>query len=258
MAGTDTPLICVSWNIHRGRGTDGAIDPDRTVRVLRDEVRPPGLHALALQEADEESPPHRGFLDLAAVEAATGLRHVHGTRARRWGAESHGFLGSVLFLTPDADIDDVALVDLPGRCHRGAVVVDFTLGGHARRLVGAHLSLLQALRVAQMRTLGQHLFRRARRPTVLCGDLNEWRPWGGLALSPRICGLRLTGPARATFPVGRPFLPLDRVLVTPPGRVLSTEVLDGPGIRMTSDHRPLVARVSFPDPDVARPASRSR
>jgi endonuclease/exonuclease/phosphatase family metal-dependent hydrolase len=245
MGRTDAPFVCASWNIHRARGNDGAVDPARTVRVLRDEVCPPGLHALVLQEADGEVPPHPGLLDLPVVEAMTGLRHVQSDPAHRWGPESHGFLGTVILMSPEARIEDVALLDLPGRCHRGAVVVDVTLAGRALRLVGAHLSLLQALRVAQMRTIGQHLFRRAARPTVMCGDLNEWRPWGGLALSRRVTGLRLEGPAAATFPARRPLLPLDRVLVSPPGRVVSADVLDGPGIRMASDHRPLLAQVAF-------------
>jgi len=239
-------FACASWNIHRGRGNDGRTDPGRTLRVLREEVCPPGLHALVLQEADEETPPHRGFLDLPGVEAATGLRHVHVDPAHRWGEDSHGFLGTVVFMRPEAQVEDVALVDLPGHCHRGAVVVDFILSGRPLRLVATHLSLLQALRVAQMRTLGQHLFRRPARTTILCGDLNEWRPWGGLAFSRRVTGLRLVGPARATFPVRWPLLPLDRVLVTPPARVLSADVPDGPGIRMASDHRPLLARVALP------------
>jgi endonuclease/exonuclease/phosphatase family metal-dependent hydrolase len=33
--------------------------------------------------------------------------------------------------------------------------------------------------------------------------------------------------------------------VTAPGRVLRTEVLDGPGIRATSDHRPIAAEVDL-------------
>lgn len=241
----DADLSCVSWNIHRGRGNDGRIDPDRTAQVLRDEVWEPGLDALVLQEADEEVPPHRGVLDIARIEAGTALRHVHSEPAARWGSDSHGFLGTIVFLGDDCRVEDVALVDLPGRCHRGAVVVDFTREGRSLRLVGTHLSLSQGLRVAQMRTVGQHLFRRAPRPTLLCGDLNEWRPWGGLALSRRLTGLRLAGPAPATFPVGRPLLPLDRILVTPPARVASARVLDGPGIRMASDHRPLRAEIAL-------------
>jgi endonuclease/exonuclease/phosphatase family metal-dependent hydrolase len=238
-------LSCVSWNIHRGRGNDGRIDPDRTVRVLRDEVCAPGLDALVLQEADEEVPPHRGVLDIARIETDTSLRHVHTDTTSRWGADSHGFLGTIVFLGADCRVEDIALVDLPGRCHRGAVVIDFLRQGRRLRLVGTHLSLSQGLRMAQMRTVGQHLFRRAARTTLLCGDLNEWRPWGGLALSPRVTGLRLAGPAPATFPVGRPILPLDRVMVTPPARVTEARVLDGPGIRMASDHRPLRAEITL-------------
>jgi len=236
---------CVSWNIHRGRGNDGVLDPGRTVRVLRDEVFSPGQDALILQEADEEAHPHRGFLDLGQIEADTGLRHVHADLDSRWGAHSHGFLGTVVFLHPDCQVENIALVDLPGHCHRGAVVVDFVKQDRTLRLVGTHLSLLQGLRAAQMRTLGQHLFRRDARATLLCGDLNEWRPWGGLALSSSLTGLQLSGPVCATFPVGRPFLPLDRVLVTPPARVISTQVLDGPGIRVASDHRPLRAEIEL-------------
>ena len=239
-------FACVSWNIHRGRGGDGVVDPDRIAQVLGAEVAPPGLDALILQEADEETPPHSGFLDLARVEAETSLVHLHGDPTHRWGRDSHGFLGTVVFLHPDAQVEEIALIDLPGHCHRGAVVVDFTLRGFALRLIGTHLSLSQGLRMAQMRTIGQHLFRRAERVTILAGDLNEWRPWGGLALSPRLSGMTLHGPARATFPVRRPVLPLDRVLVTPPARVTEAQVLDGPGIRRASDHRPLRARVALP------------
>jgi endonuclease/exonuclease/phosphatase family metal-dependent hydrolase len=247
MRGTETEFTCLSWNIHRGRGADGRVDAARIARVLAEEVARPAPDALVLQEADAETPPHQGFLDLGRIEAATGLVHLHGDAAHRWGAESHGFLGTIVFLHPEARLGEIALIDLPGHCHRGAVVVDFDLGGREMRLVGTHLSLGQGLRVAQMRTIGQHLFRRAPRPTILAGDLNEWRPWGGLALSRRVTGLDLRGPAPATFPARRPLLPLDRVLVTPPARVTEARVLDGPGIRMASDHRPLRARIALSD-----------
>ena len=160
MEARETHLVCVSWNIHRGRGNDRVIDPGRTARVLCDEVCRPAPDILVLQEADEEVPPHRGFLDLAAIGAATGLRHVHDRPARRWGSQSHGFLGTIVLVRPGWQVEDVALVDLPGRCHRGAVVVDLDRAGQPLRIVGTHLSLAQGLRVAQMRTIGQHLFRR--------------------------------------------------------------------------------------------------
>lgn len=237
---------CISWNIHRGRGNDGVIDPARTAQVLREEVAEPDLDALVLQEADAETPPHHGFLDIPRIEADTGLSHLHADPTHRWGMGSHGFLGTIVFLSPKAQVEDIVLIDLPGHCHRGAVIVDLLLHGQPLRLIGTHLSLGQPLRVAQMRTIGQHLFRRTPRLTVLVGDLNEWRPWGGMALSRHVTGLTLKGPARPTFPIRRPILPLDRVLVSPPARVAEALVLDGPGIRMASDHRPLRALIEAP------------
>jgi endonuclease/exonuclease/phosphatase family metal-dependent hydrolase len=238
-------LRCVSWNVHRGRGRDGRVDPQRTVEVLARDVCPAPPDVLCLQEADEEQPPHRGVLDIARIARETGLASAHGCAGDRWGTESHGFLGVVLFLAPSLTLDDLALLDLPGHCHRGAVVADVTHQGTPFRIVGTHLSLGQALRITQMRTIGQHLFRRRPRPTVVIGDLNEWRPWGGLALSEAVMGMRLAGPARATFPAVRPLLPLDRILASRPARVTDLTVLDSPGIRAASDHRPLAASIAF-------------
>jgi endonuclease/exonuclease/phosphatase family metal-dependent hydrolase len=238
-------FTCLSWNIRRCRGIDGRIDPDRTLATLRGETPVGEIDALILQEADEEVPPHRGLLDIAAVEEATGLRYLHTDSAHRWSADSHGFLGTIIFTRPDLTVDQITLLDLPGRCHRGAVIADLAREGQNFRLIGMHLSLMQTLRWAQLRTICQYMFRKPRQPAILMGDLNEWRPWGGLALSRRFLGADLRGPAKATFPVKRPLLPLDRVLTTAPAQVTATTVLDGPGIRMTSDHRPLLAHINL-------------
>lgn len=238
-------LSCITWNIHRGRGNDGCINPARTLGVLRREVWQGGGDALILQEADAEAAPHHGVLEIASVEAATGLRHAQSDPAARSTADSHGFLGVIVYLHPTIKVETVRLVDLPGLCARGAVVVDMQKAGIKLRLVATHLSLSQALRVVQMRTLAQHLRRRDARQTILCGDLNEWRPWGGLALARRTLGQAFDGPALPSFPVARPLLPLDRVLTTAPGSVTQASVLDGPGIRAASDHRPLRACVTI-------------
>jgi endonuclease/exonuclease/phosphatase family metal-dependent hydrolase len=238
----NTVLDCVTWNIHRARGRDGIVDPVRIQRVLATEVASPAPDILALQEADEEVPPHAGLLDLARIEAETGLCRIVGD-GLTWGPQSHGFLGSMLFLRPGIEVVRRQAVDLPGHCHRGAVIVDAVMAGHSFRVVTTHLSLGQVLRAAQMRVIGQVLFRLSPMQTILLGDLNEWRPWGGIALSGALVGRRFSGPVRATFPVSRPLLPLDRVLSDVPGAVTGARVLDGPGIRAASDHRPLRATV---------------
>ena len=241
-------LACVTWNVHRGRGRDGRVDPARVARLLIGEVLAEPVDILALQEADAECPPHAGVLDIAGIEAATGLRHAHPRRALRWGDESHGFLGSILFVSTRVKVETAAIVDLPGHCHRGAVVLGIAVAGTRFRVVNTHLSLGQPLRAVQMRVIGQHLRRGPAVPTVILGDLNEWRPWGGLALSKVIVGRAFSGPVRATFPVAWPLLPLDRVLCDRPGAVRDVRVLDSPDIREASDHRPLRARVRIDPP----------
>jgi endonuclease/exonuclease/phosphatase family metal-dependent hydrolase len=138
----------------------------------------------------------------------------------------------------------LSLVDLPGHYPRGAVVAETRRDGKDLRIIATHLSLAQWLRVIQMRTLGQYIARHAKMRTVLLGDLNEWRPWGGLALSPRFFGSKLRGGAIASFPVRRPVLPLDRILIDDGPAPTGLHALDSPAIRAASDHRPISARIS--------------
>ena len=213
--------------------------------MLAAEVWHPGTDTLIFQEADSECPPHEGLLDSARVEDITGLRYAHHETTHRWADQSHGFLGVVLYLRPEITVTSMNLVDLPGHCHRGAVVAELERAGQRFRLIGTHLSLSQLYRLAQLRTISQHVFRKDPMPTILVGDLNEWRPWGGLPLSPRLLGQDFRGPAKATFPGKRPILPLDRVLATAPAKVLRVDVLDGAGIRAASDHRPILGTVDL-------------
>ena len=241
-----------TWNIHRGRGRDGRIDPDRTARAIEGDLAPRAPDLLTLQEADTECPPHAGFLDIARIESATGLRYAHGNKRLRWGPESHGFLGTIVFVAPSWTVRAFDVIDLPGHCHRGAVVLDLEQDNAAFRVIATHLSLTQLLRIVQMRTIAQYLRRAEALPTVILGDLNEWRPWGGAAFSRTVTEQTFAGPARATFPASRPILPLDRILGGPSTKVLNTEAITTPRIRATSDHLPLFATVRFDGPSVAK------
>ncbi len=243
-------LACLTWNVHRARGSDGRVDPGRVAAALAHEAcagAPPDV--LALQEADTEARPHRGLLDLGRLERETGLVHAQAAPGLRWGDESHGLHGVVVLLAARVAVAHADLLDLPGHCPRGAVVLEARVEGTPVRIVATHLALGQPLRMAQLRVVGQYLDRRPPMPTILMGDLNEWRPWGGVALSPRLLGRRFAGPAPATFPVRRPCLPLDRILATPPARVRAARVLDGPLTVAASDHRPLAAEVELPITD---------
>lgn len=238
-------IECLTWNVHRCRGQDSRIDPDRTAEVLLDLIgdAPPDL--LVLTEADAEQPPYAGLLDLGRIERETGLRHAQSDSALRWGDSSHGFLGTVVLHGPALRANGGSLLDLPGHYPRGASVLTFDHATGPLRLVATHLSLTQALRAVQMRSIGQHLERSAQMPTLLVGDLNEWRPWNGLALSRGLVGQTFRGPAPASFPSYWPALPLDRILATAPARVLGATAISTPAVRRTSDHLPVRGRVAL-------------
>ncbi len=241
----DGALACATWNVHRARGADRRVDPDRILAAIRATRDLACADILTLQEAEGECPPYPGFAALADLPGLTGLRSVHGDPASRWGDASQGFIGTILYLRPPLAATHVAVIDLPGVCPRGAVLAEVSGGPRPFRVVATHLSLSQPLRIVQMRTLAQHLARRPAMPTVLMGDLNEWRPWGGLAFAPRIAGRRLTGPAPATFPARLPVLPLDRILCDVPGAVTAARPLVTPEVRAASDHLPLAARLTL-------------
>ncbi|SEL01447.1 Metal-dependent hydrolase, endonuclease/exonuclease/phosphatase family [Roseivivax marinus] len=239
---TDRVSIAV-WNIHRTRGADGRCDAERVIRALIRDLCTPPPDLLVLVEADAEVRPHRGCLDLERIATETGLTSLHLGPNLLWGPESHGLHGVVVLGGSDVVVQDGRLVDLGGVCPRGAVVLDLRLRGHALRCAATHLSLVQGLRVMQMRTLGQALERMPPRPLVLAGDLNEWRPWSGWALSGRVVGRHVRGPSRRTFPARLPVLPLDRVLAEPPLSVETMEAVDTPAIRAASDHLAVRATV---------------
>lgn len=239
-------LACVTWNVHRAKGLDGVFDPVRVVDAIGFALQPYAGDVLALQEADGECRPHASILAVDRISELTGLDCVHDTPSLRWGPMSDGFLGTILFLHPRLTRTHADVIDLPGHCHRGAVSIETEVEDHTCRIVSAHLSLSQPLRILQMRTIGQYLRRRPRMQTILLGDLNEWRPWGGLAFALRVVGTRLRGPAPRTFPTKRPLWPLDRILTDAPGQVENLRVIDTAQTNLASDHRPLAGVVTVP------------
>lgn len=240
-----TEIECMTWNVHRCRGRDGVVDHVRTSDAIVELVLARSFDIVVLTEADGERHPYDALLDLDRVTAASGLTSAHADAYLRWGDASHGFLGTVVLHAPHLELLGGHLLDLPGQYPRGATILAFRCNDHVFRLVATHLSLGQALRAVQMRAIGQYLARHDDLPTLLVGDLNEWRPWGGLAFSQTVAGERFRGPVRRSFPATLPLLPLDRVMAAGSARVVDATTLSSPQLRRTSDHLPLRARVTF-------------
>jgi len=229
-------LTLATWNMHKGIGADRRRDLARTTAVIA-EMEP---DILALQEADLRFGSRAGLLDLDHLHAHTGLRPV----PIQGAGPSHGWHGNVI-LTRTGRVTGVEKIRLPGLEPRGAVVTELDLGGTALRIVAAHFGLLRRSRHQQVQALLDHLERRETWPTVLMGDLNEWRTGAGSPLA-HLTRHFQPGPPLRSFPARYPLLPLDRMLVGPVGRIEGLRVHDTPLARRASDHLPLTGRLILP------------
>lgn len=229
-----TCTTIASYNIHKCVGTDGRFDPDRIAQVVA-EIDP---DIIALQEADERLGDREGLLDLAALEKATNLVSVHTPENSR----SHGWHGN-LILVRNGTVQDVRTIPLPGLEPRGALIVDLELKGAPLRIIAAHFGLLRRSRSKQASALLEAA-KTVLRPTILLGDLNEWRVRNRSSL---IELLPHFGPIHAvvpSFPSRFPLFALDRILARPPSIISSLEVHQTPLARVASDHLPIKARIN--------------
>lgn len=230
--GTHSEIVVASYNVHKCVGLDRRFDPVRTMQVIS-EI---DADVIALQEADQRFGDRAGLLDLAAVERETGLIPV--PLAGR--LKSHGWHGNVVLFRKGSVASAKQLV-LPGAEPRGAVVVDLELEAGPLRVIAAHFGLLRHSRKLQAGTLLTAAELHSDKPTVLVGDLNEWR----LGKRSSLRSLEPAfGPAHAivpSFPSRFPVLALDRVMVRPHNLLTDVQAHDTALARIASDHLPIRA-----------------
>lgn len=229
-------LTIASYNVHKCVGTDKRFDPDRVAEVIAE------LDAdiLALQEADRRFGRRHGLLDMAAVERRTGLALL----PLSLEPDGHGWRGNAL-LVRGAQAMRLRRLTLPGGEPRGAVMADLELPSGPLRIVAAHLGLLRRNRMRQAEAILATLAQAEDIPTVMLGDLNEWRPGPRSSLRALEAGFTDARPGPATFPSRRPLLPLDRILGRPRGLVRAIAPHESPLARVASDHLPIKARLDM-------------
>lgn len=230
-----------SYNIHKCVGMDGRFDPDRIASVVAE------LDAdiVALQEVDQRTGERQGLLDLANLEQATGLIPIR----IQPGHRSHGWHGNLLLARSEV-VHDVKPLSLPGLEPRGALIADLHVNGVSLRVIAAHFGLLRRSRSRQATALLE-ASHSALRPTVLLGDLNEWRV---KARSSLLNLLPHFGPVHSplpSFPSRYPLLALDRIMAKPASLISSIEVHDTPLSRVASDHLPIKACLNIEPADLA-------
>jgi endonuclease/exonuclease/phosphatase family metal-dependent hydrolase len=240
--GVDT-LLFASYNVHKCVGIDRRFDPERVRQVIA-EIAP---DVIALQEADKRFGDRTGLIDLKALERETGLEPIPLSRRRRMG---HGHHGNLL-LVRSGKVRDVRQIDLPGLEPRGAVVADLELRHGVVRVMAAHLGLLRTSRLAQVRAILAALPHEQEEPTVLLGDMNEWRKDNRSSLGSLAPGFGPTGAFVPSFPAVFPVFALDRILARPKHLIENIEAHASELSRVASDHLPVKARVRL---DVAAAA----
>ncbi len=228
--------LIASYNVHKCVGVDKRFDPDRIAAVIA-EI---GADVIALQEADQRFGDRAGLIDLNRLERESGLLPVPviGT------PKSHGWHGNLL-LFREGTVRDVHQIRLPGIEPRGALIVDMELTAGPLRVITAHLGLLRRSRAQQAEALLAAAGSRAERPTLLLGDLNEWRLGARsalLSLNPAFGPLTAALPS---FPSRFPLLALDRILGNPHDMISVIEVHDTPLARIASDHLPVKAWIDL-------------
>ena len=228
--------LVASYNVHKCVGMDKQFDPARIAQVIAEL----GADIVALQEADQRFGERAALLDFKCIERECGLTAV----PVRGAKNGHGWHGNVL-LVRAAKVHDAHRIRLPGVEPRGALVVDLDLDAGPLRIVAAHLGLLRRSRAQQAAAILDAIAARPERPTLVLGDLNEWRVCDRSALQRLAHLFGPLAPALPSFPSRLPLFALDRILGSPHHLVAHTEVHDTPLARVASDHLPVKARIDL-------------
>jgi len=229
--------LIASYNVHKCVGVDRRFDPERTSRVIH-EI---DADVIALQEADTRFGERTGILDLSRLERETGLVPVPVSGM----AKAHGWHGNVVLFKKGL-VRDVHQIVLPGLEPRGALVAEIELErGGALRIIAAHFGLLRHSRARQAQMLVELMNDRHEMPTILLGDLNEWRLGDRSSLNTFQSAFGPQPPAVPSFPARLPVLALDRIMANRKGVLTTVEAHDTPLSRVASDHLPIKAVVNL-------------
>lgn len=234
-----TEITVATYNVHRWTGRNGRRTPDPShAEFVLSEL---GADVIALQEVlrplDED-----GVLE--DIADRLGL-HVAFAAARR---HKRGELGNaILSRWPilSASTLDISHSRIE---KRSAVAARFSGEMGRFAVIATHLSLVDRTRKRQVRALMGHPELAVTGPAILMGDMNAWRRCPATRELDE--ELRMHDNLRwpASFPSAKPVLALDRIYARG-AHVSKVWSHDTEASRMASDHLPVIARVTLPDPE---------
>jgi endonuclease/exonuclease/phosphatase family metal-dependent hydrolase len=226
-----TSLRVASYNIRKCVGLDRRRDPDRVLGIIAEL----GADAVALQEADRRLGERPATLERGRIETITGLVPVDLAA----NDISLGWHGNAVLLHPEIRVETVRRLDLPGLEPRGAVLIEAVRHGLSFRMVAVHLGLTRAFRRRQLNEIVKAAApQEAEMPTVILGDMNEWRSDRGLESFAPEFTVHAPG---LSFHAARPVAALDRIALNRRLTLHDAGVHQSDVARIASDHLPVWA-----------------
>lgn len=229
-------LRVASYNIRKAIGTDRRRRPERIIEVLNEL----DADVVALQEADRRFGVRDAAIPAHLLEEHSDLKAVQ----FGWRAGSMGWHGNAILVRKGMAVDHCAMLHLPSLEPRGAVLSEVAAGRNGVRVVGMHLDLSGLWRRRQAAAILHEVEqRRAKMPTVLMGDLNEWSARSGCL---RDFGAHhVFAETGRSYHSGNPIARLDRIMVSRDVAIRACGVHRTPLSRTASDHLPIWAELDI-------------
>jgi len=232
-----------TYNIHKCKGVDGRVHPERIARVL-EEVN---ADIVSLQEVVSHQGAAISDHQADYLAGRLGLFRAMGeTRKHRGGA-----YGNLTLSRWDFKLVRPIDITIGGREQRLALRTDIRFGGHILHVFNVHLGTAAGERRQQaLRLLDRDLLRAIdiSGPRIVLGDFNEWVR--GLATRTLVAEFHLTDlrvhlPRARSYPALLPLLHLDHIYCDHHLRVEKAFFHRSRRSLVASDHLPLVADLVF-------------
>jgi endonuclease/exonuclease/phosphatase family metal-dependent hydrolase len=236
-------LRVVTYNVHRCKGLDGRVRPDRVAKVLT-EI---DADIMALQEVvsipgDEPEGDQAHYL-----ARELGADFLFGENRKLWGGAYGNVVLSKLPMRTVKNHD----LSVRGRERRGCLHIDVELGGRVLHVFNVHLGTAFLERRKQGRQLAGLdilLNNELKGPRLLLGDFNEWAP----GLTTKLLRAHMQSVdikkhlrRRRTYPGVLPMFHLDHIYHDESMEVVGLTLHRTRTALVASDHLPLVAELKF-------------
>lgn len=220
----------LTYNIHAGRGLDGALDTERIARVILES----DADLVALQEVDRRTARSDGRDLLAEIAERTGYAMAFGDNIPVQGGR---YGNAILSRFPIASARNHPLPNVDEGEPRGVLIAEIDMPGGRVQFLATHFDHRppDAARRASVATIDSL----AAGTAILAGDLNATPESAALQRLAVAWQVAMTGP---TFPADRPVRTIDYVAWRPADgwRATAITVLEE---GVASDHRPVLVEL---------------